>query len=175
MEKKLIAFYSRADENYVSGMLRNLTVGNTEVAAGILQELTDADLFKIEQVQPYAKGYNQCIAQAQEDQKRDARPELKAYPESIDAYDTIYLGFPNYWSTMPMAVFTFLEHYDFSGKTILPFCTHEGSGMGASEKDIRKLCPGAKAEKGLAIRGGSVKDAEPALDRWMRDNRTDKK
>lgn len=107
MGKKLIAFYSRADENYVSGMLRNLTVGNTEVAAGILQELTDADLFKIEQVQPYAKGYNQCIAQAQEDQKRDARPELKAYPESIDAYDTIYLGFPNYWSTMPMAVFTF--------------------------------------------------------------------
>ena len=74
-----------------------------------------------------------------------------------------------------MAVFTFLEHYDFSGKTILPFCTHEGSGMGASEKDIRKICPGAKVEKGLAIRGGSVKDAEPALDRWMRDNRTDKK
>lgn len=94
MAKKLIAFYSRADENYVSGMLRNLTIGNTEVAAGILQELTDADLFKIEQVQPYAKGYNQCIAQAQEDQKRDARPELKAYPESIDDYDTIYLGFP---------------------------------------------------------------------------------
>lgn len=94
MAKNLIAFYSRADENYVSGMLKNLTIGNTEVAAGILQQLTGADLFNIEQVQPYAKGYNQCIAQAQEDQKRDARPELKAYPESIDAYDTIYLGFP---------------------------------------------------------------------------------
>lgn len=83
MAKNLIAFYSRADENYVSGMLKNLTIGNTEVAAGILQQLTGADLFKIEQVQPYAKGYNQCIAQAQEDQKRDARPELKAYPESM--------------------------------------------------------------------------------------------
>ena len=167
MEKKLIAFYSRADENYVSGMLRNLTVGNTEVAAGILQELTDADLFKIEQVQPYAKGYNQCIAQAQEDQKRDARPELKAYPESIDAYDTIYLGFPNYWSTMPMAVFTFLEHFDFSGKIIKPFCTHEGSGMGRSEKDIKRLCPNAKVEKGLEIYGSSVSRSRKDFEKWI--------
>lgn len=167
MAKKLIAFYSRADENYVSGMLRNLTIGNTEVAAGILQELTDADLFKIEQVQPYAKGYNQCIAQAQEDQKRDARPELKAYPESIDDYDTIYLGFPNYWSTMPMAVFTFLEHFDFSGKTIKPFCTHEGSGMGRSEKDIKRVCPNAKAEKGLAIYGSSVSHSKKDFEKWI--------
>lgn len=167
MGKKLIAFYSRADENYVSGMLRNLTVGNTEVAAGILQELTDADLFKIEQVQPYAKGYNQCIAQAQEDQKRDARPELKAYPESIDAYDTIYLGFPNYWSNMPMAVFTFLEHFDFNGKTIKPFCTHEGSGMGRSEKDIKRLCPNAKVEKGLAIYGSSVSRSRKDFEKWI--------
>ena len=167
MGKKLIAFYSRADENYVSGMLRNLTVGNTEVAAGILQELTDADLFKIEQMQPYAKGYNQCIAQAQEDQKRDARPELKAYPESIDAYDTIYLGFPNYWSTMPMAVFTFLEHFDFNGKTIKPFCTHEGSGMGRSEKDIKRLCPNAKVEKRLAIYGSSVSRSRKDFEKWI--------
>lgn len=167
MSKKLIAFYSRADENYVSGMLKNLTVGNTEVAAGILKELTGADLFKIEQVQPYAKGYNQCIAQAQEDQKRDARPELKVYPESIEDYDTIYLGFPNYWSTMPMAVFTFLEHFDFSGKTIKPFCTHEGSGMGRSEKDIKGLCPNAKVEKGLAIYGSSVSRSKKDFEKWI--------
>ena len=167
MSKKLIAFYSRADENYVSGMLKNLTVGNTEVAAGILKEMTGADLFKIEQVQPYAKGYNQCIAQAQEDQKRDARPELKVYPESIEDYDTIYLGFPNYWSTMPMAVFTFLEHFDFSGKTIKPFCTHEGSGMGRSEKDIKGLCPNAKVEKGLAIYGSSVSRSKKDFEKWI--------
>ena len=104
MAKNLIAFYSRADENYVSGMLRKLEVGNTEVAAGFIEKWIDADVFKIEQQQAYAKDYNTCIAQAQEDQKRDARPELKAYPESIDGYETIYLGFPNYWSTMPMAV-----------------------------------------------------------------------
>ncbi len=167
MPKKLIVFYSRADENYVSGMLKNLAVGNTEVAAGILRELTDADLFKIEQVQPYAKSYNQCIGQAQEDQKRDARPELKAYPESMDAYDTIYLGFPNYWGTMPMAVFTFLEHFNFTGKTIKPFCTHEGSGMGRSEKDIKGLCPGAKVEKGLAIYGSSVSRSRKDFEKWI--------
>lgn len=167
MSKKLIAFYSRADENYVSGTLKNLTVGNTEVAAGILQELTGADMFKIEQVQPYAKGYNQCIAQAQADQKRNARPELKAYPDSLEEYDTIYLGYPNYWSTMPMAVFTFLEHFDFRGKTIKPFCTHEGSGLGNSEKDIKRICPNAIVKKGLAIYGHNVNHAKKEIEKWI--------
>ncbi len=167
MSKKLIAFYSRAGENYVNGMLKTLDVGNTEVAAGMIKELTGADMFKIEQIQDYPKGYNECIAQAQADQKRDARPELKAYPDSIDEYDTIYLGYPNYWSTMPMAVFTFLEHFDFSGKTIKPFCTHEGSGMGSSESDIKRLCPKAKVEKGLAIHGGSVNRSRKDIEKWI--------
>lgn len=92
MSKEMVAFYSRADENYVNGMIKTLEVGNTKVAADIIRKLTGADMFQIEQVQPYAKGYNDCIAEAQEDQKRDARPELKAYPESIDDYDVIYLG-----------------------------------------------------------------------------------
>ena len=167
MSKKLIAFYSRADENYVNGLIKELEVGNTEIAAGIIQELTGADLFKIEQVNPYSKSYNECIAQAQEDQRKNARPELKKYPESIDDYDVIYLGYPNYWSTMPMAVFTFLEHFDFSGKTIKPFCTHEGSGLRGSVKDIRKLCPKAKVEAGLAINGGSVSRARKDIENWI--------
>lgn len=167
MSKKLIAFYSRADENYVNGQIKKLDIGNTEVAAGIIKELTDADLFKMEQVQAYSKDYNECIAQAQADQKRNARPELKDYPKSIEEYDEIYLGFPNYWSTMPMAVFTFLEHFDFSGKTIHPFCTHEGSGMGSSEKDIKRLCPNAKVEKGLAIQGGSVERSRNEIEKWI--------
>lgn len=164
MAKKLIAFYSRADENYVNGTIKTLDTGNTEIAAGIIQELTGADMFKIEQMQEYAKDYNECISQAQADQKRNARPELKAYPETLQQYDTIYLGFPNYWSTMPMAVFTFLEHFDFSGKTIKPFCTHEGSGMGKSEQDIKRLCPDATIGKGLAIRGGSVQKSKTDIE-----------
>ncbi|MDO4289336.1 MAG: flavodoxin [Eubacterium sp.] len=169
----LIAFYSREHENYVNGTIQNLEVGNTEIAAGMLQKLTEGTMFKIEPVQPYAKGYNDCIAQAQSDQRRDARPELKGYPESIDDYDVIYLGFPNYWNTMPMAVFTFLEHFDFSKKTIRPFCTHEGSGMGISEKDIRRLCPEAKIEQGLAIHGGGVAKAEPEIRAWLENFRKD--
>lgn len=167
MSRKLIAFYSRADENYVNGVIKMLDRGNTEVAAGIIKELTDADLFKIEQIQPYSKNYNECITQAQADQKRDARPELTSYPDNIDDYDIIYLGFPNYWSTMPMAVFTFLEHFDFSGKTIKPFCTHEGSGMGSSERDIKRLCPDAKVDNGLAIHGGSVNRSKKDIETWI--------
>ena len=165
---ELIAYFSRKHQNYVNGMLKNLEVGNTEIAAGIIQRLTGADLFKLEPVQEYSRDYNECIAEAQMDQRRGARPELKQYPEEFEKYDTIYLGFPNYWSTMPMAVFTFLEHFDFTGKTICPFCTHEGSGMGSSEADIRRFCPGAQLKKGLAIRGGSAGSAEPEIRRWLK-------
>ena len=167
MSKKLIAYYSRADENYVNGQIISLKKGNTEAAAEIIAELTGADMFKIEQEQPYSKDYNECIAQAQSDQREDARPKLKEYPESIEEYDVIYLGFPNYWSTMPMAVFTFLEHFDFSGKTIKPFCTHEGSGMGSSVNDIKRLCPDARLEKGLPIRGGSVGSSMKDIESWI--------
>ena len=163
---ELIAYFSRAGENYFSGALRTVSVGNTEIAAKMMQEATGADLFKIEPLQPYAEDYNTCIAQAQDDQRRNARPELAGYLDSLEGYDTIYLGYPNYWGTMPMPVFTFLEHFDFAGKTIRPFCTHEGSGLGHSEKDIRRLCPGAKVEKGLAIHGGSVKNAEDVIRKW---------
>lgn len=167
MAKELIVFYSRADENYVSGQIRTLKVGNTEIVADKIRKLTGADLFRLEQAKPYSKNYNECIAQAQEDQRRDARPELTAYPKSLDDYDVIYLGYPNYWSTMPMAVFTFLEHFDFTGKVIKPFCTHEGSGMGSSVKDIRRLCPGAKVEEGLAIQGGSAERAKEEIEKWI--------
>lgn len=165
--KALIAYFSRADENYFAGALRTVPVGNTEVAAKLLQELTGADLFKLEPVQPYSKRYNECIAQAQNDQRRDARPELKAYPAHMEDYDTIYLGYPNYWGTMPMPVFTFLERFDLTGKTVKPFCTHEGSGMGRSERDIRRLCPGAQVQPGLAIQGSSAAKAGPALKKWI--------
>lgn len=163
----LIAYFSRNHQNYVNGAIRDLSMGNTEVAAGIIQKLMGADMFKIEPLQEYSKNYNECIAEAQADQRRGARPELKKYPENLNGYDTIYLGFPNYWSTMPMAVFTFLEHFDFTGKTIRPFCTHEGSGLGGSERDIRRLCPGAKVEKGLAIHGGSVSGSEHEIREWL--------
>ena len=168
MSKVLVAFYSRANENYVNGQIKNLKVGNTEIAANEIANLTNADMFKIEQVNPYSDNYNECISQAQDDQRKNARPELKKYPERIDEYDVIYLGYPNYWSTMPMAVFTFLEHFDFGNKIIKPFCTHEGSDMGSSINDIKKLCPNAKVEKGLAIHGGSVERSQKDIENWVK-------
>lgn len=163
----IIIYFSRKDENYVNGMIKNLAIGNTEIVAGMIQKLTGADIFKVEPIQPYSKNYNECIAQAQADQNRNARPELKNYPENLEQYETIYLGYPNYWGTMPMVLFTFLERFDLNGKTIKPFCTHEGSGLGHSIEDIKKLCPTAIVEKGLALHGGSVEKSEKELDKWI--------
>ena len=168
MAKTLIAYYSRADENYVSGALKTIPVGNTEIVAEYIKELTGADMFKIEQAKPYSGNYNSCVEEAKADQTRNARPELKKYLDSVGDYDVIYLGYPNYWGTMPMAVFTFLEHYDFGGKTIRPFCTHEGSGMGNSVADIKKLCPAAKVESGLSIYGSRVKNSKNEVERWVK-------
>ena len=168
MSKELIAYYSRADENYVSGTLKMLEVGNTELAAKIIKEITGADIFKIEQAEPYSKSYNACIEQAKKDQHNNARPILTDYPTSIDEYDVIYLGYPNYWSTMPMAVFSFLEHFDFSGKIIRPFCTHEGSGMGRSVSDIKSLLPNTRVEGGLSIYGSRVEKSKNEIERWLK-------
>ena len=166
---QLIVYFSRRGENYVSGRIQPLSVGNTEVVARRLQVLTGADLFQLEPVHPYSDNYNQCIEQAQADQRQDARPALRTLPDHLEDYDTIYLGYPNYWGTMPMCVFTFLASFDFTGKTILPFCTHEGSGLSQTERDIRVAAKGAVVTKGLAIHGSSVAQAEPALERWVQE------
>lgn len=167
--KILIAYYSRAGENYCSGQLRQLTVGNTEVAAKKIAGLTGGDLFHIEQQKPYAVSYNDCIEEARRDQRQEARPALVSIPDSLNDYDEIYLGYPNYWSTMPMAVFTFLESLDTAGRTIHPFCTHEGSGMGRSMQDLRRECPGAEITKGLAIHGSDVSRADSAIAEWVKN------
>lgn len=167
MGKTLIAFYSRAGGNYANGEVVNLTVGNTEVAAEYLKGFVEeADMFKIEQVDKYPDDYMDCTAKAKMDQSTNARPELTKYLDSIDEYELIYLGYPNYWNTMPMAVFTFLEKYDFTGKVIKPFCTHEGSGMGVSEEDIKKLCPGATVKAGLPIHGADARGSKFQIKRW---------
>lgn len=167
MSKELIVYFSRKGNNYVNGSIRNLAVGNTEIVAKMIQELTGADMFQIEPVIEYAADYNECTEEAQRDKRANARPEFKNAPQDISEYDTIYLGYPNYWGTMPMHVWTFLEKYDFTGKTIKPLCTHEGSGLGSSEKDIEKICPKATVLKGLAIYGSRVNTAKKDIEIWL--------
>lgn len=164
---KLVAFYSRADENYFGGTYRYIEVGNTEKAAKMIAAATGAELFKIEQLQPYAADYNTCINQAKKDLQAKARPELARMLDSLDGYDEIYLGYPNYWGDMPMAVYSFLEQFDWSGKTIYPFCTHEGSGLSGTERKIQQTCKGANVTRGLAIQGSSVDGAKAMIESWV--------
>lgn len=164
---KLVVFYSRADENYFGGSYRYIPVGNTEKIANMIAEAAGVELFKIEQQVPYAADYDTCIAQAKRDLQSKARPALVSMPDSLDGYDEIYLGYPNYWGDMPMAVYTFLENFDWSGKTIHPFCTHEGSGLSGTERKIQNACRGAAVTEGLAIQGSVVDSAKAVVERWV--------
>ncbi len=170
MAKILIAFFSRADENYFGGAMRYVKIGNTEIVVEHMKKLVDADTFKIEMKNPYSPVYMTCIDEAKKDLREGNRPELVSIPDNIDGYDTIVLGYPNYWGTMPMAVVTFLENFNFTGKTILPLCTNEGSGMGASESDIKKYAKGADVQSGLAITGSKAEDSKDDVKKWFATN-----
>jgi flavodoxin len=142
--------------------------GNTRTIAQEIAKTTGGDLFEIKTTSTYPTNYNTVVDQAQKEQQANIRPALTAQVNNMNNYDTVILGFPNWWGTMPMAVFTFLESYNFAGKTIIPFCTHEGSGLGRSESDIKKTCQGATIREGLAIRGGSVKTAGNNVTTWLK-------
>ena len=157
MGKTLIAFYSRRGQNYVGGSIRNLAKGNNEVIVEkIKAQLPDADVFQIDTVKKYSPDYMFCIDEAKEELRAKARPELTARVENMEQYDTIILGYPNWWGLPPMAVFTFLESYNFAGKKIVPFCSHEGSGLGGSIRQIKMTVPDANLTAGVAIHGASA-------------------
>lgn len=168
MSKTLIVYYSRKGENYWNGSIKNLSKGNTEIVAEMIADITGGDLFEVDTVKPYAADYYTCIDEAKSELREGARPELKQYMDSMDGYDTIFVGYPNWWGTMPMAMFTFLEHYDLNGKRILPFCTNEGSGMGGSERDLKKICKGATVESGLSIHGAEAANSRSKVEAWVR-------
>lgn len=163
----LIIYYSREGENYFGGELKNIEKGNTEVIADYIQEFTGADLFKVEPKVPYPESYMECTEVAKKERKDDARPEIKESVGDISSYDTIYIGFPNWWGTLPMPMWTQLEQLDFSGKTVKPFVTHEGSGFGRSLKDLDDLCKGAEIMNGLSIPGANVYDSKDTVKLWV--------
>ena len=168
MSKILIAYYSRKGQNYVNGAIKNLSKGNTEVVAEMIQRLTGGELFEIDTVKDYPVDYTECTQFAKVEIQQKARPELKNYLASLDNYDKIFLGYPIWWSICPMVVSTFLEHYDFSGKKIFPFATHEGSGLGGSVSYIKKICPKVEVMDGLAIHGAEANQASAQVERWLK-------
>lgn len=165
-KKILVAFFSHTGENFFPGGIRRIEKGNTHIAAEMIAEICKADLFEIKTVNEYSDIYKECVEQAKNEYGANARPELK---EDIDisVYDVIFIGYPNWCGTMPMSVWTFLENHDFSGKTVCPFCTNEGSGLAKSEGDIANLIPTADRRAGLSIKGSQVQDAKPEIESWI--------
>ena len=164
----LILYYSRKGENYVNGSIQTISKGNTERVAEFIQKAVGGDLFEIKPVREYSASYMTCIKEAQAEQRGNERPAVKAMPENLEGYDTIFIGYPNWWGTMPMFMFTVLDAFDWTGKTIVPFCTNEGSGLGSSERDIKASCPGATVKLGLSIHGGSSAQSEKQVAAWAK-------
>lgn len=167
MTKTLIAYFSHAGQNYSRGGIQYLKVGNTRVVAEKLHNMIDSDLFYIDTVKKYPEDHMEKIAVAKKEYEADARPALSDSVENMNQYDTVVLAYPNWWTTMPMALFTFLESYDFTGKTICPLVTHGGSGFSNSLKDIHRLCPGATITEGLAINGDDAALCDEDLTAWL--------
>jgi flavodoxin len=165
--KYLIVYFSRPGNNYVGGRIANLPVGNTEVVAKMIHKIMGGDIFRIESVNAYPADYTETTEVAEQELRANARPKLTGHLESMASYNVVFLGYPNWWGTMPMPVFTFLEEYDLSGRKIVPFCTHEGSGIGRSVTDIKKLCPRSTILDGLAVRGGDAKNAHNEVSAWL--------
>lgn len=143
--------------------------GNTKNMAEQIKSASGADIFEIVSAAPYPADYGDCVDQAKKEQQANARPALSGKVENMDSYDVVFIGYPNWWGTMPMPVFTFLESYDFAGKTVIPFCTHEGSRMGRSEGDIKKLLPSAEVKDGMPVRGSSVRKSGKEIAAWVEE------
>ena len=168
MAKNLIIYYSRTGENYWSGGIRNISKGNTERVAEFIQKAVGGDLFQVETVKAYPGDYYECINVAKDELKAKDRPELKTYLGSIEDYDNVFVCGPCWWGTFPMAMFSQLERLDFAGKKVMAVMTHEGSGLGSCERDLKKLCNGASFGKGLAVAGHACADSEAQVAAWAR-------
>ena len=170
MANTLVVYYSRKGENHTPSGIQVLEKGNTAYAAEYIAKAVNAALFEIDTVKPYAENYRACCMEAVAEIKAKARPEIKGFVDDISGYDTIFVCFPCWCGTAPMCVFTFLEHYDWAGKKIVPVCTNEGSGLANSEKDIAASCPGATVAPGLSIKGHQCSSSEEMLAFWAKEN-----
>ena len=162
MTKTLIIYFSRADENYAVGYIDK---GNTEIVAEFVQELTGADMFKVEPAVPYAKDYMTCIKEAKQ---RIGNAPIKEKLTDISGYDTIFIMSPIYWGTYAPEMETALKDLDFVGKTVRVISTHEGSGLASMVSDVKRICKGAIVDmKGLAIVGSQVRTSKSKVESWI--------
>ena len=163
--KSIVIYFSHTGENYSVG---NITVGNTAKVAAKIAAATGAATWEIEETDPYPVAYNDCIARAKKELKDKARPAFAGTAPDLSDVDTIYLGYPNWWGDAPMIVYSYLDKAAIDGKTILPFCTHEGSGLASMVSDVKRMCKGADVkDDGLAIKGSKAKDSKEKITEWL--------
>ena len=168
MSNMLVAYFSRAGQNYGQGGVIDLAKGNTEVLAEAIARDLDAPLFKIETTKPYPRDYFATTDVAKRELREKARPEIAGPLPSMEGVDAIVLGYPNWWGTVPMAVKTFLDSLDLDGVTIAPLCTNEGSGLGGSVGDLRRSYPKATVTDGLSVRGTDAARSTVLACAWAR-------
>lgn len=170
MSNVLIVYYSRKGENYFNGTIKSVDKGNTQMAVEYIQSAVGGDVFEIDTIEPYSNNYRDCVERAKQEISSNARPKLKSYLEDISKYDTIFVCYPNWCGTMPMCMFTFLEHYNLAGKKIVPLCSNEGSGMGSSEKDLKSICKGAEFKEGLSVIGYQTRLSKDKISSWAKSS-----
>ena len=165
---------SKAKSDNTSGTRENTTrvayfshSGNTRVVANQIRESVGGDIYEIVTIDPYPTDYDEVVEQARKELREDYRPKLKTKVENMESYNVVFVGYPDWWGTIPRPAATFLSEYDFSRKTIAPFCTHEGSRLGRSVTDIRELCPQSTILDGLAVRGRNVKKVQNEVSEWV--------
>jgi flavodoxin len=168
--RTLMAYFSRPGENYFYGGRRNLEVGNTEVLAGMITQLIDCDVYRLEAAEPYPNGYDATVARNVAEQNADARPAIADPLPSIDGYQQVLLGSPIWNVRPPMIMSTFAESHDFTGKTVYPFVTYAVSGLGSTERVYAASCAGARLVPGLAVRGEEVADHRDEVVTWLRQS-----
>lgn len=166
--KMLVVVFSRADENYGVGYVE---VGNTMKIAQMIAAKTGAELFEVAPAKKYPADYDTCIDVAKKEQNQKARPAI-AQDKDISEYDIIFLGYPVWWGDIPMCLYTFIESHDWAGKTVIPFCTHEGSGSGRTDRTLKAALKGAEVRRAMAMRGTTAQkagpDAERSVDAWLK-------
>ena len=168
MAKNLIIYYSRRGQNYVNGSIKSLKRRNAELITEFIEKAVGADVFEVDTVNPYSEDYMTCTEEAKAELQKKARPELKKYLDSIAEYDNIFICGPCWWGPFPMAIYSQVEKLDWNGKHVNILVTHEGSGLGSCEREMKKVCTGATFGKGLAIHGADAPRSEKAVADWAK-------
>lgn len=165
--QSLVIYFSKAGQNYVNGEIKSLEVGNTEVVALKIAQLTNAQVFKVETIKDYPDDYRECCKVAQIEKSNDIHPDLKNYLNDISNYGIIYIGYPIWYGSFPMPLVSLLERLDFNDKIIKPFVTHEGSKQANSINDLNELCKGATIMDALVIKGSDVLNTNDIISNWI--------